>query len=306
MLILGEATRAVIGVDIGAFAGTLGTPGRIYIKNVVARLCSYGFHCVNGPFLVHYESCTGWNCKKGWYFDANGATLARGINIGTLTNCHGTSNTEHGVYAVSSNALTVDGSGFDSEAVGIQGSLVTSFEIRNVTMDASTSSSITLGGCTFNLYGAVLAGCQTPISIQTLTNVCKGTISHCVTTATIGTYSVTPDVSQQLVFTANSFDKPIQNDGQRFGHSDRTEAASGTVSAGGAVSTLTLAVTFNRAFSTLRSVVVTPTSNYTNRINTLVSAVTGAGFTVTFQRDDGANWALGQNQDFYYQAIGVD
>lgn len=306
MFILGEATRAVIGVDIGAFAGTLGTPGRIYVKNVTARLCSYGFHCINGPFLVHYESCVGWNCKKGWYFDASGGTLARGINIGTLTNCHGTSNTEHGVYAVSSNALTIDNSGFDSEVIGIQGSLVSGLAMRGITMDSSTNTSIVLGGCTFTLYGAIFATSQLPISVQTLTSVCKGVIQHCVSTGTVGTYSVAPDVSQQLVFDDNTFDKAIQNDGQRFGHGDRTEAASGTVSAGGAVSSLTLAVTFNRAFSTLRSVVVTPTSNYTNRINTLVSAVTGAGFTVTFQRDDGANWALGQNQDFYYQAIGVD
>ena len=304
--VLGEATKAVIGVDIGAFAGTLGTPGRIYVKNVTARLCSYGFHCVNGAFLVHYESCVGWNCKKGWYFDASGGTLARGINIGLLSNCHGTSNTEHGLYAVSSNALNIESCGFDSEVIGIQGSLVSGLAMRDITMDGSTNTSITLGGCTFTLYGAIFATSQLPISVQTLTNVCKGTIAHCVSTGTVGTYSVTPDVSQQLVFDHNTFDKSIQNDGQRFGHADRTEAAFGTVSAGGAVSSLTLAVTFSRAFSTLRSVVVTPVSNYTNRINTLVSAVTGSGFTVTFQRDDGANWALGNNQDFYYQAIGVD
>jgi hypothetical protein len=304
--LLGEATYAVIGVDIGAFAGTLGTPGRIYIKNVTSRLCKYGFHCINGPFLVHYESCVGWNCKKGWYFDATGGALARGINIGLLSNCHGTGNTEHGLYAVSSNALNIESSGFDSEVIGIQGSNVYGFNIRDVTMDNSTNTSIVFGGCTFNLYGAIFSGSQLPISVQTLTSVCKGTIAHCISTTTVGTYSVAPDVAQQLVFDANTFDKAIQNDGQRFGHADRTEAGSGTVSAGGAVSSLTLAVTFNRAFSTLRSVVVTPASNYTNRINTLVSAVTASGFTVTFQRDDGANWAAGNNQDFYYLAIGVN
>jgi len=306
MFILGEATRAVIGVDIGFFAGTLGTPGRIFLKGVTARLCSYGFRCINGPFLIHWESCTGWNCKKGWYFDASGGTLARGINIGLLSNCHGTSNTEHGVYAVSSNALNIESSGFDSEVIGIQGSNVYGFNIRDITMDGSTNTSVVFNGCTFNLYGAIFAGSQLPISVQTLTSVSKGTIAHCISTTTVGTYSVTPDIAQQLVFDANTFDKAILYDGQRFGHADRTEAGSGTVSAGGAVSTLTLAVTFSRAFSTLRSVVVTPTINYTSRINTLVSAVTASGFTVTFQRDDGANWALGQNQDFYYLAIGVN
>ena len=304
--ILGEVTRAVIGVDIGAFAGTLGTPGRIYIKNVVARACSYGFHCVNGPFLVHWESCVGWNCKKGWYFDATGASLARGINIGTITNCHGVSNTEHGCYAVGSNAITIDNSGFDSEVKGIQASLVLGLVIRNVTMDRASSVGIDIGGSTFQIYGCNFYAAQIPMTFQTLTNVSKGSITHCVTTSTVGAYSATPDVAQQLVFDHNTFDKAIQNDGQRFGHADRTEAASGTVSAGGAVSVLTLAVTFSRAFSTLRSIVVTPSANYTNRINTLVSAVSGSGFTVTFQRDDGANWAAGNNQDFFYQAIGID
>jgi hypothetical protein len=173
-------------------------------------------------------------------------------------------------------------------------------------MDLSTTASFSIVGCTFEIRGCVTDQSQLPFTIQTGTNVSKGVIRHCKTSSTVGAASVVPATDQWIDFIENTFDKAIQNDGQRYGHGDRTEANSGTVTATGTTGLLTQSVTFSRAFSSLRSVVVTPTSAFTRRLNTLVSGVSASGFTVEFQRDDGGNWSAGEAQPYYWFAIGTN
>lgn len=307
LLLLGEATKAVIGVDIGhATVSDPTTPGRLTFRNVVARLCKWGFHSLNGAFLLRWESCTGWDCLKGWYFDNTGAFLARGVNIASLENCHGVSNDQHGLLAANSIAVSIDSCGFDSEAEGIRGEDVSGLYVTNTTMDLSATASFSIIGCTFEIRGCVIDQSQLPFTIQTGTGVSKGLIKHCRTTSTIGANSVAPATTQWIDFVENTFDKSILNDGQRYGHGDRTESGSGTITASGTPSLLTQAITFSRAFSSLRAVVAVPTADYTRRINTLVSGVSSSGFTVEFQRDDGTTWNNGETQGFYWVAIGTN
>jgi hypothetical protein len=307
LLLLGEATKSVIGVDIGhATVSDPSTPGRLTFRNVVARLCKWGYHTLNGAFLLRWESCVGWDCLKGWYFDNTGSYLARGCNIAALENCHSVSNDQQGLLAVASLAVSIDSCGFDSDAEGVRGEDVTGLYVSNTTMDFSTTASFSMVGCTFEIRGCVTNQSQLPFTIQTGTAVSKGIIRHCRTFSTVGTWSATPATDQWIDFVENTFDKAIQNDGQRFGHGDRTEANSGLVTAGGVTGLLTQAVTFSRAFSSIRSVVVVPVSQFTRRVNTLVAFVTASGFTVEFQRDDGGTWAGGEAQTYYWIAIGTN
>lgn len=307
LLLLGEGTKAVIGVDIGHLTvSDPTTPGRLTFKNVVARSCKYGFHSLNGAFLLRWETCVGWDCLKGWYFDNTGAFLARGANIASLQNCQGVSNDEHGLLAINSIAITVDNCGFDSEAEGIRAEDVTGLYVSNTTMDLSSTASFLILGTTFEIRGCVTDQSQLPFTIQSGTGVSKGIIRHCRTTATVGAFSVTPATTQWIDFVENTFDKAIQNDGQRFGHGDRTESNSSTITVSGTPSLITQAITFSRAFSNLRSVVVVPEAGFTRQINTLVSNVTNSGFTVEFQRDNGSTWNNGETQKYYYIAIGAN
>jgi len=311
-LLYGEATNAIVGLRIGLNGYAANSPGRIHIKNVLAQECKFGFHTLNGAFLVKFEDCVAWNGVKGFYFDNTAAAtyggtsiIQRGGNIVTMENCHTVSNSEHGTYAAVSNCVRMVNCGFDFDATGVQFTL-SSGEIVHCTSDDCPTASIVSLGSKIKIEDVVFLRSSIPINAQDSFGPSQLDIIRCKSTATTGTWSVVSSTTSRLAFKANLFDKAINNDGERFGHDYRTECGYASVSASGTPGSLTKAITFSRPFLRLKGLTLVPETQYATRIDTLVSGGNGAGFTAEFYRDDGANWANGNTQTFYWTATGVD
>jgi hypothetical protein len=296
-------TRTTDGFAVGETTSDI---GRITFRNVLTRLCKSGFKTRNGAWMLLFDSCTAWDCIEGFHFDGTGSLNARGANIATLLNCHGVSCSEHNVLAQSSNAVSILGGGFDYGKYGIRQEYG-DMAIEGCTLDLSSIEAVSILAGRARLSNISTYQAYTPFSFWDLPGTkVEVDIERCTTGSTTGTRSVSTSPTAILRMRRNTFDKAIENDGPRFAKDYRIESGYGLVTASGSTDLLVQDISLQRGFSTLLSVQVTPVSNYTRHISDLVSFVTPSSFRVEFQRTDGTTWLNGQQQQYYWTAVGID